>query len=336
MVTGTVTGNHHAPVYRSYNEPVDRRSFHRTLLTGAASGLLMGCGQGTPWRVGVHAWPGYETLTLAERLGWLPPGITLSHGQSAVDSMQGLRSGQLDAAALTLDETIALRCEGVPVRVVLVFNESVGADQVVLRDGTPPPTAETPLRIAVESNTLGILVFRQWLRALNAPAIAFELVNLAPAQQPDAWRAGAVDAAVTYPPYASQLTAAGGTSVFDSRQFPGLVLDVLAVREARMGWTDRAGLQSLLAAHFKGLAHMRQNPEDAMRRIATWRSLSYREVSASYAGINQPDEAGNRRMLASGGAVESAVRTLDSLMREVGRMQGACDLAALHDAQYLP
>lgn len=306
------------------------------MLTGVASGLLAGCGQGAPWRVGVHAWPGYETLTLAERLGWLPAGVTLSHGQSAADSMQGLRSGQLDAAALTLDETIALRCEGVPLRVVLVFNESVGADQVVLRDGTPPPSPQVPLRIAVESNTLGILVFRQWRNALGVPETAFEVVDLAPAEQPDAWRAGTVDAAVTYPPYASQLTATGGTNVFDSRQFPGLVLDVLAVREARTGWTDREGLQALLVGHFKGLAHMRQNPEDAMRRIATWRSLSYREVSASYAGINQPDEAGNRRMLVNGGSVENAVHTLDGLMREVGRVQGTCDLAGLHDPQYLP
>lgn len=312
-----------------------RRAFHRLMLLGSVAAALPGCDSAAPFRLGLHPWPGYETLTLADHFGWLPKGVELVTGDSASDSMTGLRNGQLSAAALTLDEVIRLRCEGLPLTVVLVFNESVGADQVLMRIGFDPLQTKAPIRVAVERSAVGKVVFSQWQKHLGLPMEAFDLIDLSPADQTAAWDSGALDAAVSYAPYSRYLALKGGNVVFDSRSFPGLVLDVLAVHTDRTGWRDRDRVKGLLKAHFQGRDHLLRNPEDAMRRIATWRELDYQEVMLSYAGINQPDMATNRRLLATGEMVDQAVPTLEPLLRELGLLEATCSFDGLRDPSFL-
>ena len=318
---------------------MDRRTFQRLLLLSGLAVTGVGCASTTPLRVGLHPWPGYETLTLAEHFGWLPSGVHLTQGVSAVDSMGGLREGRLDAAALTLDEVMTLRCEGLPLTVVLVFNESVGADQVVTRPGVSLVTQierDRPIRVAVETSAVGIVMFHKWRQSLDLPPGTFELVDLAPADQLAAWEANHIDVAVSYPPYSKHLLQRGGVLIYDSSRIPGVILDVLAVHADRTGWRDRDRLKALMEAHFRGLNHLRRNTEDSMRRIAVWRALEYRDVLLSYAGINQPDEAMNRRLLAPGNLVSQAVETLEPLMREAGLISGRCDFSGLNNARFIP
>ena len=80
------------------------------------------------------AWPGYEPLFLARQLGWLDSAqIRLGEVPSNASSMYALSTGVADAAALTLDEVLLLRSQGIPLAVVLVFNNSAGADMLVVR-----------------------------------------------------------------------------------------------------------------------------------------------------------------------------------------------------------
>jgi len=306
------------------------------LLMGGLSVGLAACSPSAPLRMGMHPWPGYESLALAQHFGWLPGNVLLSVGASASDSMEGLRSGRLDAAALTLDEVLALRCEGAELEVVLVFNESVGADQVVARTGLSLAGRNAPLRVAVERSAVGKVVFTRWQQHLKLPMEAFELIDLPPAEQLAAWESGAIDVGISYAPFSRQLVQRGGAVIYDSRSFPGLVLDVLAVRTDRTGWRDRAVLKALLEAHFKGRSHLRQNPEDAMRRIAVWRELDYREVLMGYAGINQPDEATNRRLMQDGDMVSTAIQTLEPLMREASLLSRPCQFNGLLNPGFIP
>ena len=315
---------------------MDRRTFQRLLLLSGLAVTGVGCASTTPLRVGLHPWPGYETLTLAEHFGWLPSRIQLSMGISAGDSMEGLHAGRLDAAALTLDEVLALRCTGMPLTVVLVFNESVGADQVIARPGLSLHGHDTPIRVALERSTVGKVVFQQWRRSLGLPMEAFDLLDIPPAEQREPWEQQAVDVAIGYAPYSRHLLQRGGEVIYDSSQFPGVILDVLAVRSERIGWRDRDLLKGLMAAHFQGLNHLRRNTEDSMRRIAVWRGLDYREVLLGYAGINQPDEPANRRMLATDDKVAAVVRVLEPLMRESGLLSNPCDFTGLTTPRFIP
>lgn len=266
---------------------------HRRDLLLSLAGLaiapagLMGCSPGEPLAIGIHPWPGYEPLYLARAFGWLPASVALREGANAGDSLAGLRRGELDGALLTLDEVIKARAEGIPLTVVAVCNDSVGADMVLARAGIASLGDLAGKRIAVERTAVGNLVLSQLLEASGLPAEALTVTDMPPDRQLEAWRAGDIDAAITYEPTASRLLREGAVRLFDSSHFPDLVLDVLAMRRDRLRW--RADdVEALVAAHFRGLDHLRVNPQDAMRRIGAWRGLGHDEVRASYAGLELP------------------------------------------------
>ncbi len=285
--------------------------------------------------LGLHPWPGYESLFLAGEFGWLPGGVSLQRGANAGESLTGLRRGELDGAALTLDEVLKARGEGLPLTVILVFNDSVGADMVLARPGITSLAELAGRRVAVERSAVGSLVLHQLLAAAGLQAGEIEVVDLPPDRQLAAWRQGDIDGAVTYEPIASQLRREGAHSLFDSSQFPDMILDVLAVRRDRLRWQTRT-LEALVAAHFRGLAHLRVNREDAMRRIAAWRGLTFDEVRLSYAGMELPGVAGNRHYFGAEGRLLAAAETLNEVMVASGLLETPAPLEGLMDDRYLP
>ncbi len=317
---------------------MQRRAFLLRLAALAAGSVAVGaCTSGAPMLVGIHPWPGYEPLYLARNFGWLPEGVRLREGQTAGDSVAALQTGEVDAATLTLDEALSVRASGVALTVVLVFDSSVGADMVMARPSIRVPADVAGRRIAVERGAVGEVVLQKLLDAAGLEKADVTVLDLAPDRQLDAWRAGAIDVAIDYEPFSSLLGREGARRLFDSRQFPGIIFDVLAVRSDRLS-ALRAQVDALLVGHFRALTHLRVNREDALRRIAAWRGLSFDEAERSYTGLNLPDAAGNRSYLDPTGArgILRAARELNALMLRVGSIKQADDLVGLIDPSFLP
>jgi NitT/TauT family transport system substrate-binding protein len=80
-------------------------------------------------------------MFLARERGWLNDSqVQLVQTRSASESISALRSGKVQAAALTLDEVLVARASGLALSVVLVFNVSLGADMLVARSQLPTMT----------------------------------------------------------------------------------------------------------------------------------------------------------------------------------------------------
>lgn len=317
---------------------MQRRAFLlRLAALAAGSAAVAACTAGGPITVGIHPWPGYEPLYLARAFGWLADGVRLREGQTAGDSVAALEAGEVDAAALTLDEALSVRARGVALTVVLVFDSSVGADMVMARPSIQALADVAGRRIAVERGAVGEVVLQKLLEAAGLDEADVTVLDLAPDRQLDAWRAGEIDVAIGYEPTSSLLGREGARRLFDSSQFPGVISDVLAVRSDRLP-AHRAQIDALLLGHFRALTHLRVNREDALRRIAAWRGLSYEEAERSFAGLNLPDAAGNRSYLDTTGArgILRAARELNALMLRVGRLTVADDLVGLIDPSFLP
>ncbi|NMG01491.1 hypothetical protein GPA21_00695 [Azoarcus taiwanensis] len=154
-----------------------------------------------PMLVASHVWPGYELMFLAQREGWLDTQLVgLVDTQSATQSMQALEARQVDAAALTLDETLILVDRGVDLRVVLVFNRSSGADAVLGKPGVGSLAEIAGKRVGVEDTAAGALMLHKMLDAAGLSANAIEVVPLTIDQHLDAWQAGMIDVLVSYEP----------------------------------------------------------------------------------------------------------------------------------------
>lgn len=313
-----------------------RRDFLGLSLAGAALlAGLPGCADALPLRVGVHPWVGYESLYLARDFAWLPAHARLVEGQSAGDSLAAMRAGDLDAAALTLDEVFSARADGIPLVVVAVMDMSAGADVVMARPGLPGLSYLAGKRVAVERSAVGGLMLAHVLEVAGLDVGRIEVVDMGIDEQPAAWRAGHIDAAISYEPTASLLRREGAEQVFDSRALPETIFDVLALRRDRARGREDT-VEALLESHFRGLEHIRVNRGDAMYRIAAHQGITAREAERALAGVVLPDLAGNRASLAPGSRFLAAADAVHRTMLARGLIRRADTMGDLVDPAYLP
>lgn len=163
-----------------------------------------------PLRVAAQVWIGYEPLFLARTLGYLDERhVRLIETPSATANLRLLAAQFVEVAALTLDEFLYARAEGLPLRVILVFDESAGADAVVARPGIDSLQALRGQRIAVEDSAVGALMFSKLLERAGLEVGEVVKVSLPVDRHVDAYLAGEVDAVVSYEPHVSRLIKAG-------------------------------------------------------------------------------------------------------------------------------
>lgn len=305
------------------------------LALATAAAWLAAYSRSQPLVVAVHPWIGYESLSLAQELGWLPHEVALRHGHSTADSMAALQAGTVDAATLTLDEVLLLRAAGTPLTVVLIMDSSNGADELLTRPQITTLAALAGKRIGYEPTAVGALVLSEVLARAGLASGDVTLIHLPPTGQLAAWNAGEVDAVITYAPTATLLKHAGATPLFDSRQMPDTIFDVLAIRRDRIAGRETA-LRALLKAHFMALDHLRHSRPDALHRIATRQRISPEDVEQALGGVTLPDLAGNRYALGPGSRFQSATQRLNELMVERGILANPDPLDHINSPAYLP
>lgn len=285
--------------------------------------------------VALHPWVGYEALYLARDLKWLPDTIQLREDNTLEESLASLKSGQIDAACMTLDEMLRARADGVPLSAALVFDVSAGADAVLARPGIKRLSDLAHKRIGYDRNALGALVFEKLLEAANLSPADVIQVDLPPDRQLDAWKRNEVDAVITYEPMVTAFLHEGAHSLFDSRQMPDTIIDVLAVRRDRPGIEPL--LQALAAAHFRALEHMHTNEQDALYRIAAHEGLDPADARRMLVGVTLPSLAANRAYLGGSNArLLRAAMVLSELMKRRGLLAREDDLKDLLMPGILP
>lgn len=298
--------------------------------------MLPSCAQSGPLNVASHVWPGYELIFLARSLGWLPSDtVRLIETTSATRSLAALADGRVDAAALTLDEMLLARSQGIALQAVLVFNTSAGADAVLSRPDIREPSQLRGKRIGAETTALGALMLDRLLARGGLTRQDVQIENLTPDAHLTIWRTGTLDAVVTYEPQVSHLMQLGAYRLLDSRQLPDTIFDVLAVRSSMAARYDNA-LRVLIGAHFRALGHLRHNPQDAAYRMATRLTLPGEAALLAFRGLHLPGITQNRRILAADGRLLSVAGDLSALMLRTGLLPAADTLSSLCTNAYLP
>lgn len=316
---------------------MERRQF---LVTGALAPLaaLMGCDGREPLlRVSGITWVGYEPLFLARKLDLLPARrIRLIESPSNTNSLMQLASGEVEAATLTLDEFILARAGGIPVRVALVFDTSQGADVVMARPGIERLADLAGRRVGVEETAAGALMLRKSLDAAGLEPADVTRVAVIGGGQVDAYQSGAIDAVISYEPFASRLETLGATRLYDSSAFPGLIVDVLAVSEQAIDRQPRA-LTELITAYFEALAVVKSSPGRAHRLMAPRLGLSIEETARAYEGIALLGLDENHAWLAPpAGPLTAAADAVAAIMQANALIERVPDLSDIATARFLP
>jgi NitT/TauT family transport system substrate-binding protein len=92
------------------------------------------------------------------------------------------------------------------------------------------------------------------------------VVHLESNEQPSAFEKGQVDGAVTFDPYRCPVPRAGATTLFDSTQIPGEIVDLLAVRATVIEGFPRP-IQALLPGGTGAIDYMKREPRTRDARM---------------------------------------------------------------------
>ncbi|BBN60478.1 ABC transporter substrate-binding protein [Hydrogenovibrio marinus] len=313
-----------------------RRQFMiRSLVSAAAVASLSGCSCRQTLKMAIHPWIGYEPIYLAEDFGLLPHEISLMKGHNASESIQRLKSGEVGAAALTLDEVLRARNQGVALTVVLVFDSSAGADMLLTRPDIFDLIQLKGKRIGYERSAVGELMMSKALQTAGLQETDVIRVNLSPDRQVKAWKSNEVDAVITYEPTASLLKDLGAKMLFDSRQIPETIFDVLAVKTDVLENCPTV-IKELVKADFDALVRMNTNLGDAIYRIANHENILPNDIKSALRGVILPSLATNRNYLRRGSSFYRAAQTLNELMYEKGMISRLDDFNKLLSNRYLP
>lgn len=318
---------------------MNRRIFLSGMGALGLSALMQGCqGSLTPLRLVSHHWPGYEFMFLAQREGWISPqdSILVETG-SATESMQLMATGKADGAALTLDELLRAREQGLPLMAVLVFDISVGADVLLAKPGIETLAQLKGKRIGFEDSAVGALMLHKALEAASLKLGDVKTVPVTFERHVQTWNSGEIDALITFEPASSQLLAKDALRLFDSSRIPDTIFDVLAVMPAAVE-RHRDALRKLVAAHFQGLRNFRKNPHDMAYRMADSFKLPPAEVIGAFKGLELPNESRNRKLLQGRDAViVKTAHDLGVIMAQIGLLKNQqTDLSDLVSAGFIP
>jgi NitT/TauT family transport system substrate-binding protein len=263
-------------------------------------------------RIGTNVWIGSEPLYLARELGRLDGSVVqLVEYPSASEVLRAFRNQAIDGMVISLDELLGLAADGFQPRVVLVVDVSHGADVVVGRHGMRTMHDLKGRSVAVESSALGAFVLSRALAINGMQASDVNVVHLESNEQPGAFERGQVDAAVTFDPYRGQLLRAGATTLFDSTQIPGEIVDLLAVRASVIERRPR-NVQALLRGWFDAIDYIEADPRDAAQRMGIRQQTTAEQFLAAQRGLHIPSREENLRML--GGSPPALVATGRRLM----------------------
>jgi len=292
---------------------------------------LLGCSKPeTALRIGTNVWIGSEPLYLARELGRFDPAaVQLVEYPSASEVLRAYRNQAIDGMVISLDELFGLAVDGFQPRIILVVDVSHGADVVVGRPGMRTMRDLKGRSVAVESSALGAFVLSRALALNGMQASDVNVVHLESNEQSDAFAKGMVDGAVTFDPYRAQFLRAGATTLFDSTQIPGEIVDLLAVRATAFDKQPRA-IHDLLAGWFDAIDYMKRNPKDAARRMGIRQQTSGEQFLEAQRGLHIPSRDENLAML--GGATPALAvtgRKLMTLMVDAKLLRSGVDIESV-------
>ncbi len=248
-------------------------------------------------RIGTNVWVGYEFVWLAYDMKYINTDLIqpVEFG-SASDEMSAFRNRTIEAAAITLDEALALAQFDADFTIILVVDISDGADAILGKHGIKSLKEIKGKRIGVETTAVGAYMLARALQQAGMRYEDIKVININVDQHEAAFKQGAVDAVVTFEPVRTRLLASGASLLFDSSRIPDEIVDIIIVRnEFLLKNTDM--VRQFINGWFKTVAYLREHPTDAAEKMKARMKLSTEEVLASYKGLKMPEREMNKKLL---------------------------------------
>ena len=231
-------------------------------------------------RIGISQWPGFDVLYHARKEGYFARrglDVQLMHFDNQQDASRAVVLGSLDAAFVSIWDTLQVVPGNDSPAFILVTNVSRGADGIVARPGIASLPELRGKRVATKLGTVNQLILLE----------ALTLHRMTPAD-------------VHWEPTMSRIAAkTGGSIIFTSRDVDSLVVDGLATSKRALD-EKREALVRLLLVWFDIMHDLETRPDQVYANASAAIGLDAETFARNYAGIERGDRDLNLEMFDQG------------------------------------
>lgn len=289
----------------------------RSLVLLVLLGLTVSCQPVDPHvlKIGSNNWLGYQPFFAAQSLNyWDHQEVNVVELGSTTEVIRALYNGGLDGATLTLDELITVLGQGRNVKVLMVIDISYGGDTVI---ATPDVESINDLkgkRVAVENTALGAVMLDALLTKAELKLDNIEVIPTTYDRHEHVLKTGQSDAVITFEPVKTKLLAEGYRELFNSRQMPGEIVDVLVVSdEAYEKYPER--ISQLMKGFFKARNLIMAKDTTVLASMGKRTGLDTAAVAMGYEQLKLPDLEENKVLMQQcqtgfNGAVEKLMKAM--------------------------
>lgn len=237
--------------------------------------------------LGLSDWPGWVAWYVAQHNGYLTKygaHVRLVWFPSYMTSVEALSAGRIDANCQALIDSIAPITKKVPLKVILVTDNSAGNDALMVSNKIHGFAGLKGKSIAVEMNSIEEYLDVTALQAHHMSASDVHFVNMSTGNAAAALITGRVAAAGVWNPWIQRIEARkAGHALFTSAQAPGLIPDVVVARTSVLA-AHRKDFVALAKAWFATVRFIKAHPRKAAAIMAPHVDLTAKVYAASLSG----------------------------------------------------
>lgn len=224
-----------------------------------------------PFEIVHTTWVGYGPLYLARDLGYFEEegvDVKLTTIEEKSLQMAAVMSGNVAAAAGTVDEFLLYMKPDSCLKYVLALDESSGGDGILVRDDVKTVADLKGKKIAFNEGSVSQFWLNVILKENGMSQDDIEMVNMTSDDAAAAFMANRVDVAVTWEPHLTEArNAQQGHVLIDSSKSPGVITDVITVScDTAEKRADE--IKALVRGWNRAVEYWKQNPEQANKIMA--------------------------------------------------------------------
>lgn len=284
-------------VLQSLLRPLSRRAALIGTALSVAGAAALPLPAAAEVKVGVSDWTGWVAWYVAQEKGFFKKhgaDVKLVWFANYSDSIAALSTGQLDANSQTWSDTMGPLAKGLPLKAILVNDNSAGNDALV---ASPKVKSFADLKgksIALEQYSISHFVLANALAKNGLKPSDVKIVNLSAGDAAAAFMTGRVEAAVVWNPWVSQIEKSGkGRALFTSRDMPGLIPDLLVAQDKAIQ-AKRKDLVGMIRAWFDTVDFIAKQPDEAVKIMSKVVSLPPADYKVFLPGTKFFDAAANK------------------------------------------
>ena len=247
-------------------------------------------------KIGVSDWTGWVAWYVAQQQGFFKKygaDVKLVWFANYSDSISALSTGQLDANSQTWSDTLGPLGKGIPLKVILVNDNSAGNDAVMVTNKIHSLADLKGKTVALEQYSVSQFVLYTALARNGMKPADVKIVNLSAGDAAAAFISGRVDAAVLWNPWIAQIEKSGkGHALFTSKDMPGLIPDLL-VAQSKSIESKRRDFVAMTRAWFDTVAFIHDKPAEATRIMAKVVGMKPEDYTVFLPGTRFFDAAAN-------------------------------------------